>query len=101
MVEKAGKVENKKVKEEETGNGKEAKRPLETVNIFTTNGMLSFSVWEGGSISVRVSKKEGDDYTNVWTGRISPIDFITQFGDLKAIARSSQQELKKLIGEEI
>ncbi len=57
MVEK----ENKKVevgkeeRKEEGGNGK--KRPIETVNLFTNNGMLSFSVWEGGSISVRVSKR--------------------------------------------
>jgi len=102
MVEK----ENKKVevgkeeRKEEGGNGK--KRLIETVNLFTNNGMLSFSVWEGGSISVRVSKRgENDDYINVWSGRISPVDFISQFGDLKALAKTAQDELKKVLGTEI
>ena len=119
MVEKAEKAEageNKKVsgnagKEKgnatENGNGngsgKEVKRPIETVNLFTSNGMLSFSVWEGGSISVRVSKRKdgADGYDNVWSGRISPVDFVTQFGDLKAVAKVAQSELKKVLGEEI
>lgn len=101
MVEK----ENKKVeagkeeKKEEGGNGK--RKPIEVVNLFTNNGMLSFSVWEGGSISVRVSKRDNDDFVEVWRGRISPVDFISQFGDLKALAKTAQDELKKVLGTEI
>lgn len=98
--------ENKKVEagkreeNKEEGNGK--RRPIETVNLFTNNGMLSFSVWEGGSISVRVSKRgDNDDYITVWSGRVSPVDFISQFGDLKAVAKTAQDELKKLLGAEI
>jgi hypothetical protein len=50
---------------------------------------------------VRVSKRNGDEYENVWSGRISPVDFVTQFGDLKAVAKVAQSELKKVLGEEI
>lgn len=91
------------MEKEDVRRGKEEKkRPIETVNLYTNNGMLSFSVWEGGSISVRVSKRnDGDEYINVWQGRISPVDFISQFGDLKTIAKTAQDELKKLLGTEL
>lgn len=109
MVVEAKKVEKKeegKEKVEGKEEGKEkgnGKKPIETVNIFTSNGMLSFSVWEGGSISVRVSKRKdnSDEYINVWQGRISPVDFISQFGDLKTVAKTAQNELKKVLGQEI
>ncbi len=99
VVKETGKM---KEKNEEKGNGKN-KRPVETVNLFTTNGMLSFSVWEGGGISVRVSKRKDstDEYETVWQGRISPVDFITQWGELKTVAKAAQDELKKVLGQEI
>ena len=98
MAEVKEKVD-KKVEE----NGEKVKRPVETVNIFTSNGMLSFSVWEGGSISVRVSRRKdnGDEYENVWSGRINPVDFISQFGELRTVAKTAQDELKKILGQEI
>lgn len=100
MVEEAGNKKDETGKKEERGNGK--KKPIETVNLFTNNGMLSFSVWEGGSISVRISKRgDNDDYVNVWQGRISPVDFISQFGELKVLAKTAQEELKKVLGTEI
>lgn len=78
------------------------KRPLETVNLFTNNGMLSFSVWEGGSITVRVSKRgDNEEYITVWQGRINPVDFVSQFGELKTLAKTTQEELRKLLGAEI
>ncbi len=93
-------VGNKKVESEESGR---KKKPVESVMIGTSNGLLSFSVWEGGSITVRVSKRKdnGDEYETVWMGRINPIDFIGQFGELKAIARIAQNEVKKVLGIEI
>ena len=103
---KAGKVEKARKVEKENGNGngeKATKKPVETVNIFTSNGMLSFSVWEGGSISVRVSRRKdgSDEYENVWSGRINPVDFISQFGELRTVAKTAQDELKKILGQEI
>ena len=70
MVVEAKKVEKigkEKVEGKEENKEKEVRKPLEVVNLSTNNGMLSFSVWEGGSISVRVSKRKdnSDEYINV------------------------------------
>ena len=98
------KAENKKVEvvkgEEKNG---AVRRPIESANIFTSNGVISFSVWEGGSISVRVSRRKdgSDEYENVWSGRINPVDFISQIGELRSLAKTAQDELKKILGMEI
>ena len=99
MAESREKVVDKKVE----GNGERIRRPIETVNVYTSNGILSFSVWEGGSISVRVSRRKdgSDEYETIWSGRINPVDFISQMGELKSVARTAQEELKKVLGMEI
>lgn len=99
MAEGKEKVVDKKVE----GNGERSRRPIETVNVYTSNGILSFSVWEGGSISVRVSRRKdgSDEYETIWSGRINPVDFISQMGELKSVARTAQEELKKVLGMEI
>ena len=92
-----------KVDKKVEGNGERSRRPIETVNVYTSNGILSFSVWEGGSISVRVSRRKdgSDEYETIWSGRINPVDFISQMGELKSVARTAQEELKKVLGMEI
>lgn len=88
--------------EEVNKNVSDKKRPLETVNLYSSNGVVSFSVWEGGSITIRVSKRgENEEYITVWQGRINPVDFVSQFGELKTIAKTAQEELRKLLGTEI
>ncbi len=99
MAEGKEKVVNKKVE----GNGEKNRKPVETVNMYTSNGILSFSVWEGGSISVRVSRRKNgtDEYETIWSARINPVDFISQSGDLRTIAKTAQEELKKVLGMDI
>ncbi len=52
---------------------------------------------------MRVSRRKdnGDEYENVWSGRINPVDFISQFGELRTVAKTAQDELKKILGQEI
>jgi hypothetical protein len=101
MVEKVGKeVEKGRVEKVEENGEKGKNKPIEAVSIPTTNGFLNVSVWEGGKVSFRVTRKgEDGEYETVWTSRVNPIDFLQIFSDLEKVRDAVRGEVKKLLGE--
>ena len=101
MVEKVGKEVEKVGGGKMDGNGeKEKNKPVVAKSIPTTNGFLNISVWEGGKVSFRVTRKgEDGEYETVWTSRVNPIDFLQIFSDLEKVRDAVREEVKKLLGE--
>ena len=83
------------------GNGEKGKnKPIVAISIPTTNGFLNVSVWEGGKVSFRVTRKgEDGEYETVWTARVNPIDFLQIFSDLEKVREAVRDEVKKLLGD--
>jgi len=94
MVEDVGKVG--------IGNSEEKgkSKPVVSKSLPTTNGFLNISVWEGGRVSFRVTRKgEDGEWETVWTARMNPIDFLQNFKELEEVRDAVRTEVKKLLGD--
>jgi len=101
MAEEVGKVEGNGEIEKVEGNGeKEKNKPVVAKSIPTTNGFLNISVWEGGRVSFRVTRKgEDGEWETVWTARLNAIDFLHAFKELEEVRDAVRTEVKKLLGD--
>ena len=101
MAEKVGREVEKGRVEKVEGNGeKEKNKPVVAKSIPTTNGFLNISVWEGGRVSFRVTRKgEDGEWETVWTARLNAIDFLHAFKELEEVRDAVRTEVKKLLGD--
>ena len=101
MVEKVGKEVEKVGGGKMDGNGEmEKNKPVVAKSIPTTNGFLNISVWEGGRVSFRVTRKgEDGEWETVWTARLNAIDFLHAFKELEEVREAVRDEVKKLLGD--
>ena len=93
-------VEKGRVEKVEGNGEKEKNKPVVAKSIPTTNGFLNISVWEGGRVSFRVTRKgEDGEWETVWTARLNAIDFLHAFKELEEVREAVRDEVKKLLGE--
>ena len=92
-------VEKGRVEKVEGNGEKEKNKPVVAKSIPTTNGFLNISVWEGGRVSFRVTRKgEDGEWETVWTARLNAIDFLHAFKELEEVRGVVKEEVKKLLG---
>jgi hypothetical protein len=93
-------VEKGRVEKVEGNGEKEKNKPVVAKSIPTTNGFLNISVWEGGRVSFRVTRKgEDGEWETVWTARLNAIDFLHAFKELEEVRDAVRTEVKKLLGD--
>lgn len=80
-------------------NGKSKQnKPLESVYLYTNNGILNISVWEHGRVSFRVIRKTEDgEYEVIWRSRMNGIDFLSSLKDLEKVKGVVKSEIQKLL----